>query len=87
MNCPKCDEKSAVIDSRYWSYRFIMSHRRRRKCLKCEERFTTYEFHREDFMKIEENIENFRKRFYGFIKVVNESAVFLGLDDGVRLEE
>lgn len=42
MKCPYCDHKdSKVIDSRYTEeYTCI---RRRRECLNCKERFTTYE--------------------------------------------
>jgi len=48
MRCPKCecmDDK--VIDSRAWKDGAVI--RRRRECLKCEFRFTTYEeIERED---------------------------------------
>lgn len=39
MECPVCGRKSSVLDSRYTG-RFI---RRRRFCINCHERFTTYE--------------------------------------------
>lgn len=42
MNCPKCTfEESKVIDSR--NVDEYNSIRRRRECLKCKNRFTTYE--------------------------------------------
>ena len=43
MKCPKCDnQNSKVIDSR--SIQKSASIRRRRSCLDCEFRFTTYEY-------------------------------------------
>ena len=43
MKCPHCDsEKSETIDSRT-SETFGGSRRRRRKCLDCKKRFTSYE--------------------------------------------
>ena len=43
MKCPKCDnQNSKVIDSR--AIQKSSSIRRRRSCLKCEFRFTTYEY-------------------------------------------
>ena len=43
MKCPKCDnQNSKVIDSR--AIKKSSSIRRRRSCLKCEFRFTTYEY-------------------------------------------
>ena len=39
MNCPKCQAKTAVIDSR--PHKGTV--RRRRKCKKCGHRLTTYE--------------------------------------------
>ncbi len=42
MNCPKCNyEESKVVDSR--NVDEYNSIRRRRECLKCKNRFTTYE--------------------------------------------
>jgi len=47
MLCPKCDSvESTVIDSRDRNYRSKIPYqqtRRRRKCLNCGFRFTTYE--------------------------------------------
>lgn len=40
MNCPECTSETMVIDSRPTDANMI---RRRRECLSCEERFTTYE--------------------------------------------
>ena len=43
MKCPKCEnQNSKVIDSR--SIQKSSSIRRRRSCLECEFRFTTYEY-------------------------------------------
>ena len=43
MNCPKCSQKpSKVIDSRDTTTRFNAI-RRRRECLSCQHRWTTYE--------------------------------------------
>jgi transcriptional repressor NrdR len=42
MKCPYCHHKeSKVVDSRYTEEHTVI--RRRRECLDCEERFTTYE--------------------------------------------
>jgi len=41
MKCPKCDcEKHNIIDSRPTNTNLI---RRRRECIECKKRFTTYE--------------------------------------------
>lgn len=41
MHCPKCKEKTKVTDSREMTNKNGV--RRRRKCLVCDHRFTTYE--------------------------------------------
>ena len=55
MRCPECFEigKSKVIDSRNSIPNEIMMKRRRRECLNCGHRFTTYEI-------LSENIEFIR---------------------------
>ncbi|MGI9292379.1 MAG: hypothetical protein ACR2PS_00225 [Pseudomonadales bacterium] len=40
MQCPKCNGKTKVIDTRHRQYNEIM---RRRKCLICDHRITTWE--------------------------------------------
>lgn len=48
MNCPACHENSdKVIDSRESIRRSGI--RRRRECLKCKKRWTTYEYSDKDF--------------------------------------
>jgi transcriptional repressor NrdR len=46
MLCPTCKGQSRVVDSRF--VKQGGSIRRRRKCLKCNHRFTTYELGVED---------------------------------------
>jgi transcriptional repressor NrdR len=60
MNCPYCDyQDSKVIDSRDVNDGI----RRRRECLKCEERFTTYELQPDSLfvIKKDERREEFNK--------------------------
>lgn len=45
MNCEKCGCDSKVIDSRTTLNRYL---RRRRECLNCGTRFTTYEAYEKD---------------------------------------
>lgn len=87
MNCPECDGNSMVIDTRFRKYQSMTSRRRRRCCLDCGIRFTTYEFYGDDFQRVEDKIENFRKKYAVFARVMNETMVFLGLDEELRLEE
>ena len=42
MKCPKCDAETRVIDSRA-ARMIVITVRRRRVCMECGERFTTYE--------------------------------------------
>ena len=50
MNCPKCgDSFPIVIDARASG----ISKRRRRECLACGHRYTTFEVYAEDFKKLE----------------------------------
>jgi transcriptional repressor NrdR len=42
LRCPKCNNKTRVTDSRPLNRNQKI--RRRRECVKCKERFTTYEF-------------------------------------------
>lgn len=47
MTCPHCHDKKAknkIIDSRITNTLGGEHKRRRRKCCKCEKRFTTYEY-------------------------------------------
>jgi len=57
MRCPYCkDEKgSKVLDSREASQGFVI--RRRRECLVCERRFTTYERMEEQALRVVKNDE------------------------------
>jgi transcriptional repressor NrdR len=57
MRCPYCkDEKgSKVLDSREASSGFVI--RRRRECLACERRFTTYERMEEQALRVVKNDE------------------------------
>lgn len=58
MRCPYCkDEKgSKVLDSREASSGFVI--RRRRECLVCERRFTTYERMEEQALRVVKNDES-----------------------------
>ncbi len=47
MNCTECGFETKVIDSRMSLKRYL---RRRRECLKCSHRFTTYEAHEKDLI-------------------------------------
>lgn len=51
MRCPKCGHlESRVIDSRFSET--ADSIRRRRECIQCKERFTTYEHHEETPLQV-----------------------------------
>lgn len=54
MLCPKCSNKSDVVDSRHLEKDNII--RRRRQCRKCEARFGTLEIQTEDLAKIEDKV-------------------------------
>lgn len=45
MTCPDCGAETKVVDSRTTSNNHI---RRKRECLTCKKRHTTYEFYREE---------------------------------------
>ena len=46
LHCPKCDcTRNKVVDTRGLEYYIL----RRRECLDCEERFSTYEVHQSKF--------------------------------------
>ena len=79
MKCPKCDaDQDKVIDSRPWKDGAVV--RRRRECLSCNYRFTTYEeIEREDLRVIKRDgrYEPFdrRKIVMGFIKACEKRPV------------
>lgn len=64
MRCPKCNgQEDKVIDSRAWKDGAVI--RRRRECLSCKQRFTTYEeIEREDLrvLKRDGRYETFDRR-------------------------
>lgn len=60
MNCPFCKSETKVSDSRLSVSENKM--RRRRQCLKCHEKFTTYEsidMNNDEFLKKKTKILNF----------------------------
>lgn len=69
MRCPYCDGDSRVVDSR--ANLELNAVRRRRECLSCEKRFTTYE-------KIEEMPLVVRKRD-GSTELFDQQKVLKGL--------
>ena len=55
MNCPKCGSYNTVVyDSRLEE----TSRRRRRKCIECEYRFTTYEILLGDYVRLKREAED-----------------------------
>lgn len=63
--CPKCGSKyTTVVDSRKSSNESII--RRRRRCEKCDKRFTTYEITEQDW-KAFENFKNILEKA-GYVK-------------------
>lgn len=79
MKCPKCDsEKTKVIDKR--TTEEAEANRRRRECLSCGERFTTYE-------RIESNIKVTKKD--GGLEDFNEDklAKSISIAAGKRMDE
>lgn len=79
MKCPKCNaEEDKVIDSRPWKDGAVV--RRRRECLSCNHRFTTYEeIEREDLRAVKRDgrYEPFdrRKLVLGFQKACEKRPV------------
>ena len=79
MKCPKCNtEEDKVIDSRPWKDGAVV--RRRRECLSCNYRFTTYEeIEREDLRAVKRDgrYEPFdrRKLVLGFQKACEKRPV------------
>ncbi|MEK7450136.1 MAG: transcriptional regulator NrdR [Planctomycetota bacterium] len=63
MKCPFCkNNKDAVVDSRLAENGFAM--RRRRRCLNCNRRYTTYERREESSLKVEKkdgSLEPFKR--------------------------
>lgn len=65
MNCPKCSAETGVIDSRLVTLKHGQTIRRRRECLTCSERFTTYEHFAEESLEdrlqvVEQSVDAFR---------------------------
>ena len=61
MNCPKCGGFDLeVIDSRYCKY--VGLRRRRRECVKCHTRVSTYEISIELFEKLSSNERSIREQ-------------------------
>lgn len=48
VQCPKCNGESKVIDSRDGE----TARRRRRECLRCKNRYSTYEIHSDQYDKL-----------------------------------
>lgn len=49
LQCPKCNGESRVIDSRDGE----TARRRRRRCLRCRHRYSTYEIHAAEYDKLQ----------------------------------
>lgn len=49
VQCPRCNGESKVIDSRDGE----TARRRRRECLRCKNRYSTYEIHAEEYDKLQ----------------------------------
>lgn len=49
VQCPKCNGESKVIDSRDGE----TARRRRRQCLRCKNRYSTYEIHSDEYDKLQ----------------------------------
>jgi transcriptional regulator NrdR family protein len=49
VQCPKCNGESRVIDSRDGE----TSRRRRRECLSCKHRYSTYEIHAAEYDRLQ----------------------------------
>ena len=82
MKCPRCGDESKVIDSRSGGSKFgFDSVRRRRECLACELRFTTYEVHDsglEDIDKLLSNISRVTEaseKIAGIVKDIESGEV------------
>ena len=68
MKCEHCGCKLIVVDSRRVIKdtkfkRLVRGIRRRRECISCKQRITTYEFSRGDLRKKNTNLDKLRKRF------------------------
>jgi hypothetical protein len=52
VQCPECNGESKVIDSRD----VFEARRRRRECLRCKHRYSTYEIHAEHYNRVVANL-------------------------------
>ena len=76
MNCPNCDVKLSVLDTRktQLTYPVKIEFRRRRACPKCSYRVTTYEITKDelleyaDIIEVAQNELNVIRRFFALIK-------------------
>ena len=59
MNCPNCGSLTCVLDSR----RINDATRRRRECIKCKHKFTTYEVNENRYSVIKKMIEVVKECF------------------------
>jgi len=75
MNCPNCDVKLSVLDTRktQLTYPVKIEFKRRRACPKCDYKITTYEVTRDNLMKYAETTKIARnkleiiKKFFALI--------------------
>lgn len=76
MNCPKCEERNAVVmDSRENKKQSYV--RRRRKCTECKFLFTTYEGWDENFL----TLKNIRKEVVHIIDLLNDLELKCDMDN------
>ena len=77
MKCPKCDsEDLQTKESRPHQLGEVYYTRRRRSCVRCSGRFTTYEVSAEDFNKIKlfEKTHTLVKGFYKSYGLLKQRA-------------
>jgi transcriptional regulator NrdR family protein len=62
--CPRCSAaKSAVVDTRLNAQGYV---RRRRKCLTCEHRWSTWEIHQDEVLGIKATMAELVEKLKGF---------------------
>lgn len=65
--CPLCGSRTEVVDSRS-DYKIANAIYRRRRCIKCDHKFTTYELPKSEYKKLFEvyiSLEGMSRRFFG----------------------
>lgn len=79
IQCPRCNGESKVIDSRDGE----TSRRRRRECLSCKHRYSTYEIHAEEYERLQALKVNV-KEIDAAIVTLNTIKTQLGATNGHR---